>query len=218
MFPWILTPNCSIPTPTNPSTILSPLSPFTDRLLYIPINSHTKLSHIYSHQFLYHLVPLSPQAKDQTYKVDMATQEERVAEMEQRLVAQEDAVRAERETLEEEIRAQLTKQFEGRDRLHQEEVEGLTREWQLERQVGADYRSVGCVGCSGRVGLLNYPPEVRRGEYWGWGVFLLQYFSFVKIWYENFFFFFFSVKTIASFHEKIWKLLHFNCINMNIVG
>ena len=71
----------------------------------------------------------------------MATQEERVAEMEQRLVAQEDAVRAERETLEEEIRAQLTKQFEGRDRLHQEEVEGLTREWQLERQVGADFIS-----------------------------------------------------------------------------
>ena len=28
---------------------------------------------------------------------------------------------------------------------------------------------------------IYYPPEVRRGEYWGWGVFLLQYFPLVKI-------------------------------------
>ena len=27
-----------------------------------------------------------------------------------------------------------------------------------------------------------YPPEVRRGKYWGLGVFLLQYFPLVKIW------------------------------------
>ena len=26
-----------------------------------------------------------------------------------------------------------------------------------------------------------YPPEVRRGKYWGLGVFLLQYFPLVKI-------------------------------------
>ena len=35
-----------------------------------------------------------------------------------------------------------------------------------------------------------YSPEVRRGKYWGLGVFLLQYFPLVKI----------------------WKLLHYNCI------
>ena len=29
--------------------------------------------------------------------------------------------------------------------------------------------------------LLYYPPEVRRGKYWGLGVFLLQYFLLVKI-------------------------------------
>ena len=29
--------------------------------------------------------------------------------------------------------------------------------------------------------LLYYPPEVRREEYWGLGVFLLQYFLLVKI-------------------------------------
>ena len=29
----------------------------------------------------------------------------------------------------------------------------------------------------------NYcPPEVRRGEYWGLGIFLLQYFPLVNIW------------------------------------
>ena len=41
-----------------------------------------------------------------------------------------------------------------------------------------------------------YPPEVRRGEYRGLGVFLLQYFPLVKT----------------------WKLLHYKCINMNIIG
>ena len=44
--------------------------------------------------------------------------------------------------------------------------------------------------------IFYYPPEVRRGEYWWLGVFLLQYFPLVKI----------------------WKLLHYDCINMNIVG
>ena len=29
--------------------------------------------------------------------------------------------------------------------------------------------------------IIYYPPEVRKGEYWGWGVFLLQYFPLVKI-------------------------------------
>ena len=29
--------------------------------------------------------------------------------------------------------------------------------------------------------FIYYPPEVRRGEYWGLGVFLMQYFPFVKI-------------------------------------
>ena len=28
---------------------------------------------------------------------------------------------------------------------------------------------------------LYYQPEVRRGKYWGWGVFLFQYFPLVKI-------------------------------------
>ena len=41
-----------------------------------------------------------------------------------------------------------------------------------------------------------YPPEVRRGDYWGLGVFLLQYFPLVKM----------------------WTLLHYNCISMYIVG
>ena len=36
---------------------------------------------------------------------------------------------------------------------------------------------------------VYYPPEVRRGEYWGLDIFLLQYFPLVKI-------------------------LHYNCINM----
>ena len=48
-----------------------------------------------------------------------------------------------------------------------------------------------------RLRPLGHPTlEVRRGEYWRLGVFLLQYFPLVKI----------------------WKLLHYNCINMNIVG
>ena len=29
--------------------------------------------------------------------------------------------------------------------------------------------------------LSYYQPEVRRREYWGWGIFLLQYFPLVKI-------------------------------------
>ena len=29
---------------------------------------------------------------------------------------------------------------------------------------------------------VYYPPEVRRGKYWGMGVFLLQYFPLVSIW------------------------------------
>ena len=45
-------------------------------------------------------------------------------------------------------------------------------------------------------GLIYYPLGVRREEYWGLGVFLLQYFSLFKM----------------------WKLLHYNCINMYIVG
>ena len=40
--------------------------------------------------------------------------------------------------------------------------------------------------------MYYYPPEVRRGEYWGFGVFLLQYFPLIKI----------------------GKPLHYNCINM----
>ena len=28
---------------------------------------------------------------------------------------------------------------------------------------------------------IYYPPEVKRGKYWGLGVFLLQYFSLVKL-------------------------------------
>ena len=47
-----------------------------------------------------------------------------------------------------------------------------------------------------RIRYIYYPPEVRRGEYLGLGVFLLQYFPLVKI----------------------LTLLHYNCINMNIVG
>ena len=43
---------------------------------------------------------------------------------------------------------------------------------------------------------IYYSPEVRRGKYWGLGAFLLQYFPIVKI----------------------WKILYYNCINMNIVG
>ena len=31
------------------------------------------------------------------------------------------------------------------------------------------------------VQYINYPPEVRRGGYWGLGVFLLQYSPLVKI-------------------------------------
>ena len=42
-----------------------------------------------------------------------------------------------------------------------------------------------------RVKHIYYPPEVRRREYWGSGVFLLQYF---------------------------WKLLHYICINITVVG
>ena len=42
---------------------------------------------------------------------------------------------------------------------------------------------------------IYYQPEVRR-EYCGLGVFLLQYFSLIKI----------------------WKIFHYNCMNMNIVG
>ena len=58
------------------------------------------------------------------------------------------------------------------------------------------------VGGSGRLHAegsstkLYYPQEVRRGKYWGLEVFLLQYFP----------------------HVKIGRLLHYNCININIVG
>ena len=41
-----------------------------------------------------------------------------------------------------------------------------------------------------------YPPEVRRGEYWGLGAFLLPYFPLVK---------------------KL-NILHYDCMNMNIVA
>ena len=44
----------------------------------------------------------------------------------------------------------------------------------------------------GEITLIYYPPEVRRGEYWGLGVFLLQYFPLVKM----------------------WKIFHYNCMNM----
>ena len=47
-----------------------------------------------------------------------------------------------------------------------------------------------------RISRVYYPPEVRRGKYRGVGVFLLQYFLLVKI----------------------RNILHYNCINMNIVG
>ena len=40
--------------------------------------------------------------------------------------------------------------------------------------------------------IFYYPPEVRRGEYSGLGVFLLQYFPLVNI----------------------WKILQYNCINI----
>ena len=42
---------------------------------------------------------------------------------------------------------------------------------------GVDYVSMPAdTDCS-----MDYPPEVRRGKYWGLGVFLLQYFPLVKI-------------------------------------
>ena len=41
---------------------------------------------------------------------------------------------------------------------------------------------------------IYYPPAVRRGEYWGLGVFLLLPLV------------------------NVWKLLHLNCININVVG
>ena len=44
--------------------------------------------------------------------------------------------------------------------------------------------------------MFYYPPEVRRGEYLELGVFLLQYFSLVKM----------------------REMLHYYCINMHIVG
>ena len=34
---------------------------------------------------------------------------------------------------------------------------------------------------SDAVPFIEEPPEVRRGKYWGLGVFLLQYFSLVKL-------------------------------------
>ena len=35
--------------------------------------------------------------------------------------------------------------------------------------------------CRSEENQIYYPPEVRRGKYWGSGVFLLQYFPLVKI-------------------------------------
>ena len=41
---------------------------------------------------------------------------------------------------------------------------------------------------------IHCPLKVRRGEYWGLGVFLLQYFALVKM----------------------LKILHYNCINIHV--
>ena len=35
--------------------------------------------------------------------------------------------------------------------------------------------------CRGGIPGFYYPPEVRRGKYWGLGVFLMQYFHLVNI-------------------------------------
>ena len=53
------------------------------------------------------------------------------------------------------------------------------------------FHSVSVISLQAQCFFIYYPPEVRRGEYWVVGVFLMPYFPLVKI-------------------------LHYNCINMNI--
>ena len=50
--------------------------------------------------------------------------------------------------------------------------------------VSPDTPGVGTAGTASTVIIIilfYYPLEVRRGKYWGWGVFLLQCFPLVKI-------------------------------------
>ena len=62
-----------------------------------------------------------------------------MSELETLRSEQEQAFNTERETMEAEIRAQITKQFESRELLHQEEVDGLSKEWEMERKVSNYY-------------------------------------------------------------------------------
>ena len=75
------------------------------------------------------------QAKDETHKADMEAINVKLADLESHLRQKEAEFAEERQTMEEQIRAQVHKQFESRQRLQEEEVEGLTQEWELERKV-----------------------------------------------------------------------------------
>ncbi len=58
-----------------------------------------------------------------------------IADLEDRLNQKDLDMEIQHNTMEDKIRLELSKQFGKKESLHQEEIDGLSREWDMERKV-----------------------------------------------------------------------------------
>ena len=77
----------------------------------------------------------------------MAHIEEAIAEKQAELDTLQAEMKAERIAMEQKVRADMSRQFEAEKRHHVEEVEGISREWEIERKVCV---LVNCSTCAKR--------------------------------------------------------------------
>ena len=78
--------------------------------------------------------------------------EEALAEKQAKLDTLQAEMKAERIAMEEKVRADMSRQFQAEQRHHVEEMEGISREWEIERKVCCDQcalcvRNIDCIMC-----------------------------------------------------------------------
>ena len=75
------------------------------------------------------------QTKEDEHKAILGHMEEAIAEKQAELDTLQTELKAERISMEEKVRADMSRQFAAEKRHHMEEVEGISREWEIERKV-----------------------------------------------------------------------------------
>ena len=74
-------------------------------------------------------------AQEHTHSEDIKELNSKVENLEQQLKEKEAEFDNERQMMEQKVRAQLERRFSNQETFHKEEVDGLTKEWDMERKV-----------------------------------------------------------------------------------